>query len=241
MTTRNLSPPGWFRDPAGRHEHRYWDGRNWTASVSDGDFTTTDALEVPAAPPTEATTSDGAGLWPPPAPGEDAQGRLKAGARPSGALPPPPPSPPPRRRHRGRVLALVGGVLLTLVGILGFIAANANDTHNEKTFAADYAALGAQDADSAAGELDAGGAEVKKAYDAYVAAANKVAARHEAVTDKFNEVTSPLNPFNRLGVLRAQDELPRVIAAYQAAVKQERAAAQAYFKELGLLKAVRTR
>lgn len=238
MTTRNLSPPGWFRDPVGRHEHRYWDGRNWTASVSDG-VTTTDPLEVPAAPATEATTSDGTGPWPPPAPGEDGQGRLKAGARLSGALPPPPPPPP--RRHRGRVLALVGGVLLTLVGILGFIAANVNDNHNEKTFAADYAALGAQDADSAAGELDAIGAEVKKAYDAYVAAANKVAARHEAVTDKFNEVTSPLNPFNRLGVLRAQDELPRVIAAYEAAVKQERAAAQAYFKELGLLKAVRAR
>jgi Protein of unknown function (DUF2510) len=28
-------PPGWFADPSGRHELRYWDGRAWTASVSD--------------------------------------------------------------------------------------------------------------------------------------------------------------------------------------------------------------
>lgn len=29
------SPPGWFPDPSGRHQFRYWDGRQWTAGVSD--------------------------------------------------------------------------------------------------------------------------------------------------------------------------------------------------------------
>jgi hypothetical protein len=27
---------GWFPDPAGRHDVRYWDGSRWTAEVSDG-------------------------------------------------------------------------------------------------------------------------------------------------------------------------------------------------------------
>lgn len=30
-------PPGWFPDPTGRNEQRYWDGRAWTdAVVSNG-------------------------------------------------------------------------------------------------------------------------------------------------------------------------------------------------------------
>jgi hypothetical protein len=29
------SPAGWFPDPTGRHEHRYWDGAQWTEHVSD--------------------------------------------------------------------------------------------------------------------------------------------------------------------------------------------------------------
>jgi hypothetical protein len=27
-------PPGWYPDPSGRHEHRYWDGARWTEHVS---------------------------------------------------------------------------------------------------------------------------------------------------------------------------------------------------------------
>ena len=29
-------PAAWLADPTGKHELRYWDGRQWTASVSDG-------------------------------------------------------------------------------------------------------------------------------------------------------------------------------------------------------------
>ncbi len=29
-------PSGWYPDPSGRHEHRYWDGKGWTAHVSTG-------------------------------------------------------------------------------------------------------------------------------------------------------------------------------------------------------------
>ena len=28
-------PPAWHADPTGRHEHRYWDGSQWTEHVSD--------------------------------------------------------------------------------------------------------------------------------------------------------------------------------------------------------------
>jgi putative membrane protein len=31
-----LAPAGWFADPSGRHEWRYWDGTGWTDHVGDG-------------------------------------------------------------------------------------------------------------------------------------------------------------------------------------------------------------
>jgi hypothetical protein len=38
------TPAGWQPDPAGRHEHRYWDGGRWTEHVSDGGTQSVDAL-----------------------------------------------------------------------------------------------------------------------------------------------------------------------------------------------------
>src|SRR5262249_5452822 len=37
-------PPGWYPDPAGRHEYRYWDGSLWTDDVSSHGRQSTDAL-----------------------------------------------------------------------------------------------------------------------------------------------------------------------------------------------------
>jgi hypothetical protein len=37
-------PSGWFPDPNGRHEHRYFNGRTWTADVSDGGHRSIDPL-----------------------------------------------------------------------------------------------------------------------------------------------------------------------------------------------------
>ena len=31
-----LVAAGWYPDPVGRHEHRYWNGAGWTAQISDG-------------------------------------------------------------------------------------------------------------------------------------------------------------------------------------------------------------
>ena len=38
------APPGWLADPAQRHQYRYWDGRQWTATVSDDGARSSDPL-----------------------------------------------------------------------------------------------------------------------------------------------------------------------------------------------------
>jgi len=45
-------PPlfGWYKDPDGRHELRYWDGRAWSDHVRDGSETSDDPLGKLAAP-----------------------------------------------------------------------------------------------------------------------------------------------------------------------------------------------
>src|SRR5205823_3703567 len=48
MTTPPMVPAGWYADPAGRHEYRFWDGMNWTVHVSDGGIMAT-AATVPTA------------------------------------------------------------------------------------------------------------------------------------------------------------------------------------------------
>jgi uncharacterized membrane protein YhaH (DUF805 family) len=37
-------PAGWYPDPAGRHQYRYWDGMQWTVSVSDNGVAASDPL-----------------------------------------------------------------------------------------------------------------------------------------------------------------------------------------------------
>ena len=38
------APAGWHPDPTGRHQHRYWDGRAWTANVATNGTTATDPI-----------------------------------------------------------------------------------------------------------------------------------------------------------------------------------------------------
>ena len=54
MATPPMVPAGWYADPAGRHEYRYWDGTYWTAGVADGGITATDPLEAPPRPAQQA-------------------------------------------------------------------------------------------------------------------------------------------------------------------------------------------
>ncbi|MGH3372835.1 MAG: DUF2510 domain-containing protein, partial [Nocardioidaceae bacterium] len=43
--------PGWYADPFGRYEVRYWDGQSWTAHVSTGGTAATDEpVQGPSVP-----------------------------------------------------------------------------------------------------------------------------------------------------------------------------------------------
>ena len=35
MSEQGFTAPGWYRDPSGRHELRWWDGANWRDAVTD--------------------------------------------------------------------------------------------------------------------------------------------------------------------------------------------------------------
>lgn len=43
------SAPGWYADPSGRHQYRYWDGASWTADVADSGQASVDPLDIAAA------------------------------------------------------------------------------------------------------------------------------------------------------------------------------------------------
>ena len=51
---------GWYDDPSGRFQHRYWSGEEWTENVSTDGVTTFHFLDAPFPPPT--------GTPPPPPP-----------------------------------------------------------------------------------------------------------------------------------------------------------------------------
>lgn len=44
--TNGATPPGWYQDPTGQGESRYWNGSSWTQTVSRGETT----LDVPIDP-----------------------------------------------------------------------------------------------------------------------------------------------------------------------------------------------
>ncbi|MCA1845810.1 MAG: RDD family protein, partial [Actinobacteria bacterium] len=99
MNGPGSTPLGWYRDPSGRHELRFWDGSMWTAQVSNGGVVGIDEPNRPAGPPVSAPSS-GYGL----APSGYSQGpsTYRPVAQPSPAGPPPwataqatiPPPPP---------------------------------------------------------------------------------------------------------------------------------------------------
>lgn len=90
------TPPGWYEDPTGRHEHRYWTGTLWSRHVATDGTKTVEPLQISIVP---AGASPGGFLY--------SQGDDDA--------------PPPRRRRRRRVLL----ALLALVVFTGAAAGGA--------------------------------------------------------------------------------------------------------------------
>lgn len=58
MASAGTTPPGWYPDPAGRHEYRWYDGTRWTDAVASHGVQSTDILD--AAPPTTVVAADDA-------------------------------------------------------------------------------------------------------------------------------------------------------------------------------------
>jgi hypothetical protein len=138
MTTPTLTPAGWYPDPSRRHEYRYWDGKDWSAQVSDGGKMVSDPELRPPATPAGVPTAHPLAT---PAPAlEPAPWPVPASPQPTTDTPSPPdlqgpsreqaamstPAPGPvatgARRHRWAVplIAIVGG--LALIAGLGIWA-----------------------------------------------------------------------------------------------------------------------
>lgn len=61
--TPGPSPAGWFPDPFGRHEHRWFNGTNWTSDVADGGQRFVDPLGLaPGGPIAPADQRPGNGI-----------------------------------------------------------------------------------------------------------------------------------------------------------------------------------
>lgn len=58
MGAMTTTDPGWHPDPTERHEHRYWDGAEWTEHVADAGEASTDPIV--AGPGVEALAEDDA-------------------------------------------------------------------------------------------------------------------------------------------------------------------------------------
>jgi hypothetical protein len=91
--------PGWQPDPTGRHEHRYWDGTQWTDNVSDAGVASTDAYAASAPDVTaEAAAPEAtAAGWADPTASMPAQPSEPTAAWPATPAPPSytaPPAPP---------------------------------------------------------------------------------------------------------------------------------------------------
>lgn len=101
--------PGWYRDPFGQADGRYWNGSMWTDAVSRGGVT----LKV-APDPTQATI--------PPVPGSELRAPQAIGADPA-------PAPP-----KSSALPVVLAVVLVLAALaIGFLILRSGDDDSPST------------------------------------------------------------------------------------------------------------
>ena len=98
---------GWYRDPTGQGEARYWNGAFWTDSVSRGGVT----IAVPM-PPQLATT--------PPVPGTEYVAPAPTQAPPVTFVTQsaPPPARPRSSSSSGTIVGLIVGAVLILVAVV---------------------------------------------------------------------------------------------------------------------------
>ena len=104
----NNPPPGWYRDPTGFGEGRFWDGTAWTNSISRANET----ISAPIEPERAAL---------PPVPGSE--------LRPPAATPAVMVNAP----NRSPIGAILGGIvaILLVVVIIVLVTGNDDSTDNE--------------------------------------------------------------------------------------------------------------
>ncbi len=117
MTTMTPAPAGWYADPMGHHEFRYWDSVRWTDRVSDHGIT---ASEVFGAAPTMPSPTQAAVV--PPAPVAAVVPPTPVAARSDT----PPMAPPPAGDTRAIAVPTNGwlywgGQMVLLLGIVGYV------------------------------------------------------------------------------------------------------------------------
>jgi hypothetical protein len=149
------NPAGWQPDPSGKHDHRYWDGTQWTDNVADAGVASTDPYVAPAPPPVEPAAPEPAAPEPAaPEPAAEApapiDGATTPGEEPTavtavpsgddtttypvagGVIPPyQPPSPTPDGGAGGgsKRSLIIGGAILAVVAIavIAFFALGGDD------------------------------------------------------------------------------------------------------------------
>ncbi|MET0150207.1 MAG: DUF2510 domain-containing protein, partial [Acidimicrobiales bacterium] len=108
--------PGWYADPNGRHEYRYWDGATWSDQVSDGGVVSTDPPTAQG--PTAATPTVEEGAAAPVAP-------VAMGGADTPYVPPGGDTGEGRKLPVG-VLALAGLAVAAGVALMAWQASRAN-------------------------------------------------------------------------------------------------------------------
>lgn len=122
MSIPTMTPRGWYADPSGRHEARYWDGTVWTARVSDHGLLMTDSETLPvverAGPTAGPEDVVPTGVREPVAAASTGPAPETTVVAPTAPAPPAAaPAPAPDRRRRWWLLgALALAVALGLVG-----------------------------------------------------------------------------------------------------------------------------
>jgi hypothetical protein len=139
MTDASRAAAGWYPDPPGRHEHRYWDGNGWTLDVADAGVTGIDqrvraTMAEQGATPAPATTSAAtapvaASTTPAPAPTVAAPvttAPMATATPPAAPLPglPLEPTTTSTRPSRRRTRSLQSAVIVAVAAIAGFLVAN---------------------------------------------------------------------------------------------------------------------
>jgi len=109
---QNTPPPGWYQDPTGFGEGRYWDGTSWTQSVSRAGQT----VDVPMEPGRAHL---------PPIPGSELT------APPVATAPTTVTVERPKRSAFGAIVGVIGIILLVVVIIA--IVNNSDDSSNDES------------------------------------------------------------------------------------------------------------